>query len=100
MLVKGVFMNGHHWSQGVFLVGMALLVAVIIPACGGSGGGSAGATPPAGATAHGMYSSSVAGPVVIPASSANAPVRTVTFTPANANDFLLYVVVEGAYSNP
>lgn len=92
-------MRPKSWSQGLFLIGMALLVAVIIPACGGSGGGSAGANPTAGATAHGLYSSSVAGPVVIPASSTNALVRTVTFTPNDPNDFLLYAAVEGTYTS-
>ena len=93
-------MRTKHWSQGLFLIGMALLVAVIIPACGGGSGGNAGATPPAGGTAHAIYSSSVAGPVAIPANSVNALVRSVTFTPADPNDFILYVAVEGAYSNP
>lgn len=92
-------MRSKHWSQGLFLIGMALLVAVIIPACGGGSGGNAGANPPAAGTAHAIYSSSVVGPVVIPASSVNSPVRTVTFTPANPNDFILYVVVEGSYTN-
>lgn len=93
-------MKTHHWSQGLFLLGLAALTAAIIPACGGGSSGSAGATPPVGASAHGLYSSSVAGPVVIPANSTNAAVRTVTFTPANPNDFILYAVVEGSYTNP
>lgn len=93
-------MKAHHWSQGLFLMGMALLVAVLIPACGGGSGSGAGATPPPSAsTANAIYVSSVAGPVVIPANTGNAPVRTVTFTPASPNDFILYVVVEGTYTS-
>ncbi len=91
-------MRQHHWSQGLFLLGLAALTAALVPACGG-GGGSAGATPQSASAPHAIYASSVAGLVVIPASSTNAPVRSVTFTPANPNDIVLYVVVEGSYSN-
>jgi hypothetical protein len=67
-------------------------------ACGG-GGGNSSASPlqNGGAQVH-MHVSPAKGPSTIGASAVDAEIASITFTPGNSNDLLLYVIVEGTAS--
>lgn len=94
--------KAKHWSQGLFFIGLAFLIAALTttPSCGGGGGGGgAGASTPQSPTAeHRIHVSTTSGAVAVPASSSLFIVRSVTFTPTSANDVILYVQAVGTYS--
>lgn len=89
-------------SQVVSILALAFM-ASIIPACGGGGSskdaaGSPIPPPPAVSTVGMVHvSTTLAGPINCPVSG-NVLLRTVTFVPTNANDIILYVIVEGQYT--
>lgn len=88
-------MRQHHWTQGLFLVGLAMLTAALIPACGGGSSKASSPILPAAGTDHDLNISTVSGIVAVPASSTNLVIRTITFTPTNPNDVILYFSAEG-----
>jgi vacuolar-type H+-ATPase catalytic subunit A/Vma1 len=92
-------MRQHHWSQGLFLVGMALLTAVIIPACG-SGSGAASPSFTSALSNNKVHDSTVGGVVAVPIGSGlpGFVVRSIAFTPTATSDVLVYVGVGGTYT--
>ena len=85
-------MRYDRTSQGFFLLGLAALTLSFIPACGG-GSSSAGIQA---APAQVVHESTVSGPHAI-AIGTSVTVRTVTFTPSDPTDVLLYAVVDSTY---
>lgn len=97
----------HLTLSQAFTVVLLALVVAIIPACGGSGGSGGNATgspiippPPAPSTGHIHTSTTVVAPVILPPTATVGPVliRSLTFTPTNTTDVIMYVQLKMVYS--
>lgn len=86
----------NRLSYGLVWIGFGFLFgAFFAGSCTNGDDASAQSTS---APVHQIHVSSTSGPHAVAASSANALVREVTFTPTSPNDVILYVYAEGTYT--